>query len=95
MTAASLGIVTYQDTPVVEAVESAAQAASGAVEAVVQETTPAVQTPVVETPAVQTPVVESPAVQTPVVETPATQTPAVQTPVVETPAVETLSLIHI
>ena len=94
MTAASLGIVTYQDTPVVEAVESAAQAASGAVEALVQETTPAVQTPVVETPAVQTPVVETPAtqtpaVQTPVVETPAVETPAVQTPVVESPAVQT------
>ena len=92
MTVGSVGMVTYQEAPVVEAVESAAQAVAGAVEAAVQEApavVPAVQvpaTPAVQTPAVQTPVVEAPAVETPVVQTPAVQTPAVQAPAAQTPA---------
>ena len=97
LTASAVGIVTYQETPVVEeAVESAVQATVGAVETAVQET-PAVQTPVVEAPVVgpiETPVVGTPAVEapvvgpieTPVVETPVVEAPATQVPV--TPAVE-------
>ena len=80
LTAGALGIVTYQDTPVVEAVESAVEeAVGGAVEAAVQETpaTPAaVEASAVEAPAAQT---ESPAKpttnNTPTVVAPSTQTP--------------------
>ena len=87
LTASAVGIVTYQDTPVVEAVEAAAgavQAAAGAVETAVQETPAAPTVEVPATPAVETPVVQTPVVETPVVEAPATQVPA--TPAVEMPA---------
>ncbi len=85
-TIGAAGMVTYQDAPVVEAVESAVESAAAAVETAVQET-PA---PTVEAPAVQVevPAVEAPAQQ---VETPATEsptTPAVTTPTVEAPTVE-------